>query len=148
MEFAKIKYSIKQCGYMYKTLMWFLYNMKFKIFNFIWYAHFVGFFLLQANLFVVSAVHFSPYLMGLSTMMLIWAAGARCKWRAHLHNRMPRQRLEPQTLQHLSKHSTTELPCHPQNKLDAVCLYLLQFCKKVIQNLTGFFLTTPAQTYI
>ena len=44
--------------------------------------------------------------------MLIWAAGARCKWRAHLHNRMLWQRLEPRTSQSLSKHSTTELPCH------------------------------------
>ena len=48
-------------------------------------------------LFVVSAVHFAPYLTGLSSMMLIWAAGARCKWRAYLHNRMSWQRLEPRT---------------------------------------------------
>ena len=33
----------------------------------------------------ISAVHFAS----LSSMMLIWAAEARCKWRAHLHNRMP-----------------------------------------------------------
>ena len=44
------------------------------------------------------AVHFAPYLTDLCSMMLIWAAGARCKWRAHIHNRMPWQRLEPQTL--------------------------------------------------
>ena len=35
--------------------------------------------------FARSAVHFTPYLAGLSSMMLIWAAGARCKWRAYLH---------------------------------------------------------------
>ena len=35
---------------------------------------------------LVSAVHFTPYLTGLSSMMLIWAAWARCKWRVHLHN--------------------------------------------------------------
>ena len=34
----------------------------------------------------VSAVNFSPYLTCLSSMMLIWAVGARCKRRAHLHN--------------------------------------------------------------
>ena len=33
----------------------------------------------------------------LSSIMLIWAAGARFKWSAHLHNRMPWLRLEPQT---------------------------------------------------
>ena len=44
----------------------------------------------------VSAVHFDLGLVGLSSMMLIWAAGARCKWRAHLHNRMWWQRFEPQ----------------------------------------------------
>ena len=49
-------------------------------------------------LLFVSAVHFAPYLIGLSSMMLIWAAEARCKWRAHLHNRMLWQRLEPQRL--------------------------------------------------
>ena len=42
-------------------------------------------------LFVVSAVHFAPYLKGFSSMMLIWAAEARCMWRAHVHNRMPWQ---------------------------------------------------------
>ena len=31
------------------------------------------------NKFIVSAVHFAPYLTGLSSMILIWAAGARCK---------------------------------------------------------------------
>ena len=48
-------------------------------------------------MFVVSAVYFASYLTGLSSRMLIWAAEARCKWRAHLHNRMSWQRLEPQT---------------------------------------------------
>ena len=42
-------------------------------------------------LFVVSAVRFAPYLTGLSSMMLKWAAGVGCKWRVHLHNRMPWQ---------------------------------------------------------
>ena len=32
-------------------------------------------------------------------------------WGAYLHNRIPRQRLEPQALALLGKHSTTELPC-------------------------------------
>ena len=40
---------------------------------------------------------FAPYLTGLSSIMLIWAAGARCKWRVHLYNRVPWQRLELQT---------------------------------------------------
>ena len=31
---------------------------------------------------------FVPYLTSLGSMMLIWAAETRCKWRAHLHNRM------------------------------------------------------------
>ena len=44
-------------------------------------------------LFDVFAVHFAPYLMGLSSMMLIWAVGVRFMWRAHLHNRIPWQRL-------------------------------------------------------
>ena len=39
--------------------------------------------------FAVSAVHFAAYLTGLCSMRLIWAAGARCKWRAHLYNRVP-----------------------------------------------------------
>ena len=43
---------------------------------------------LLVSVLVVSAVHFAPYLTSLSGMMLIWAARARCKWRAHLHNRM------------------------------------------------------------
>ena len=62
-------------------------------------------------MFVFSAVHFASYLVGLSNMMLIWAAGARFKWRAHLHNRMPRQRFKPQTSESIDKHSTTDLPC-------------------------------------
>ena len=41
------------------------------------------------HLFVVSAVNFAPYLTCLSSMMLMWAAGSRCKWRARLHNRVP-----------------------------------------------------------
>ena len=49
---------------------------------------------------------------GLSSMMLIRAAGARCERRAHLHNMMSWQRLEPRTSQSLDKHSTTELSCH------------------------------------
>ena len=65
--------------------------------------------LVNVCLFVVSAVRFAPYLTGLSSMMLIWAAGARCMWRAHLHNRMLWQRLEPQTFSSLGKQSTTEL---------------------------------------
>ena len=81
----------------------------------------------------VSAVHFAPYLTGLSSMMLIWAAGARCKWRAHLHNRVPWQRLELQTFQSLGKHSNTELSCYPlkrclvlfSTKLVPVSLYVL-----------------------
>ena len=40
------------------------------------------------GLFVVSAVHFAPYYTGIGSVMLIWAAGARCKWWAHLHNKM------------------------------------------------------------
>ena len=44
-----------------------------------------------------SAMHFATYLTGLSSLMLIWAAGARCKWRVPLHNRMPWQRLKPRT---------------------------------------------------
>ena len=44
---------------------------------------------LHIFVFGVSAVHFAIYLMGLSSMMLIWAAEARCKWRAHLRNSMP-----------------------------------------------------------
>ena len=47
---------------------------------------------------VVSAVHFAPYLTGLSSMILIWAAWARCKWRAHLHSKMPWQRLKTMDL--------------------------------------------------
>ena len=43
-------------------------------------------------------------LTGLSSMMLIWAARARIMWRAHLHNRIPWQRLEPQAFPPLSKH--------------------------------------------
>ena len=31
-------------------------------------------------------VCFAPYLIALGSIMLIWAAGARCKWRAHFHN--------------------------------------------------------------
>ena len=42
----------------------------------------------QHSLFV-SAVHLASYLTGLSSVMLLWAVGARCKWRAHLHNRRP-----------------------------------------------------------
>ena len=42
-----------------------------------------------------------PYLTSLSSIMLIWAAGARCKWRAHLHNRISWQKLKPQTSQSL-----------------------------------------------
>ena len=32
---------------------------------------------------------FALYLTGLSSAMLIWASQAKCKWRVHLHNRMP-----------------------------------------------------------
>ena len=63
----------------------------------------------RVRLFVL---HFTPYLTGLSSMMLIWAAGDRCKWRAHFHNRMLWQRLEPQISESLDKHSTTEPSCH------------------------------------
>ena len=49
--------------------------------NYIWEKSSVRF------LFVVSVVHFTPYLTGLSSMMLIWSAGARFKWRAHLHKK-------------------------------------------------------------
>ena len=37
--------------------------------------------------FVVSAVNFAPYLMGLSSMMLIWAAGARCNTTEEQNNK-------------------------------------------------------------
>ena len=37
---------------------------------------------------------FAPHLAGLGSMMLIWAAGAKCKWRSHLHNRMSWQSLK------------------------------------------------------
>ena len=67
---------------------------------------------LKKILLVVSTVPFAPYLTGLSSIMLIWAAEARCMWRAHLYNRMPWQRLKPQTFESLSKQSTTELSCH------------------------------------
>ena len=49
-------------------------------------------------LFVVSAAHFAPCFCSLlSSIKLIWAAAAKCKWRAHLHNRVLWQMLEPQT---------------------------------------------------
>ena len=63
----------------------------------------------------------APYLTGLSSMMLIWAAGNRCKWRAHLHSRVTWQRFEPQTFQFLGKHFTNELPCN----LDVVKTWIL-----------------------
>ena len=58
-------------------------------------------------MFVVSAVHFTPYLKGLSRPMLIRAWGARCRWRAHFQDRMPW--LESQTSQCFGKHSTIQL---------------------------------------
>ena len=69
-------------------------------------------------LFVVSAVHFAPYLTGLSSMMLIWAAGARCKWRAHLHNRMSWQRLEPRTS---SRWASTLPLSYPATHMQPIC---------------------------
>ena len=41
---------------------------------------------------------FAPYLMIVSRMMLTWAAGARCKWRAHLYNSVSLQRPWASTL--------------------------------------------------
>ena len=43
--------------------------------------------------------------------MLIWAAGAKCTWRAHHHNRMSRcQKPKPQNFQFFGKHSTLSYP--------------------------------------
>ena len=64
---------------------------------------------------------FAPNLTCHSSILLIWAAGARCKWWAHLHSREPWERFEPQTFQSLGKHSTNELPCH----LDVVKIWIL-----------------------
>ena len=61
------------------------------------------------------------HLTVLSSIILIWAAGARCKWRAHLHSRVLWQRFGSQTFQSLGKHSTNELPCH----LDVVKFWIL-----------------------
>ena len=55
---------------------------------------------------------FALYLTGLSGMVLIWAAGARCKWRTHFHNSERWQNSKPQKSQSLGKHFTTELPYH------------------------------------
>ena len=60
----------------------------------------------------------------LNNMMQIWAAGARCKWRAHPDNRWPWQRLEPQKFQFWGKHSTTELSCNRNlNSKTSLCLF-------------------------
>ena len=56
--------------------------------GFVFYSLFFKILKVVVGLFVVFAVHFTPYLTDLSSMMLIWASGARCKGRAHLHNRM------------------------------------------------------------
>ena len=75
------------------TIFHTVYQMKYKHFNFELMFKVVQM-LSSQNLtkndnqwvfcFVVSAVHFALYLTGLSSIMLIWSAVARCKWRAHL----------------------------------------------------------------
>ena len=50
--------------------------------------------------FVCCVVYFAFYLTGLSSTMLIWAAGARCKWKSNLHNRISWQRFFVQSLYH------------------------------------------------
>ena len=68
--------------------------------------------ILTISCLFVSAAHLNLYLTGLSSMMLIWTAEARCKWRAHLHNRMRWQRLELQTSQSLGKNYQSQLLLH------------------------------------
>ena len=65
------------------------------------------------------------YLTSLSSMMLIWAAGAICKWRAHLHNRMPLQRLEPRTS--YSPWASTLPLSYPVTYVSLVLVWLRRF---------------------
>ena len=88
---TKRNFIAKKCRWQNKRInIWARYAILWSSNTPTWIVYSLLFFLL----FFCCA--FDLYLMSLSSMIRIWVAGDRCKWRAYFGNKMSWPRLEPQ----------------------------------------------------